>query len=366
MSCSNNFKQLGLALHNYHSAYKQIPMQGVGTDNGVTGQNWWSSYNTHNYWRLSALVGLTPFMEQQSLWEQISNPNSQRSDGNTGAGIGTPANPWPAMGPTPQNIQYIPWATEIPTLRCPSDPGVGLPSLGRTNYGMGMGDSFWWTMHGALRPAIPGVANDYARNSQAANRGFFVMHGVTRFRDVLDGLSNTMAMGEMATDLGDNDARTRAKRHPGGQGAQGQIRDNPRLCIEDPGMLDPQRRQFWLAGNIEGGTKGRGFRWADSQNVQTNVHSILPPNSPLCIPHDSNGPSIMTVSSRHQGGAHILMGDGAVVFITESIESGNQNNPVVWLNGNAAQRNAPGQASPYGLWGALGTRGAREVIDTEL
>ncbi|HBE64946.1 MAG TPA: general secretion pathway protein GspG [Rhodopirellula baltica] len=365
MSCSNNFKQLGLAIHNYHSAYNGAPMQGVGTDVGNGGHNWWTSYNNHNYWRLSALVGMTPFMEQQGLWEQITNPNSERTDGNTGAGIGTPTNPWPAMGPTPQNIQYKPWTTELPTLRCPSDPGKGLPSLGRTNYAMSMGDSFWWTMHGDLRPANAGQANNYAQHSRAANRGFFVKHKQVKFRDVLDGLSNTIAMGEIATDLGDFDNRTRAKRHPNGQPAQTEIRQNPRLCIENGTMIDSQRPQFWTAGGLEGVSKGRGFRWADCQNAQSQIHTILPPNSPTCIPHDSNGPSIMTVSSRHQGGAHVLMGDGAVKFITSSIEAGNQNNPVVWRNGNDANMNQPGAQSPYGLWGALGSRGAREVIDGE-
>jgi prepilin-type N-terminal cleavage/methylation domain-containing protein/prepilin-type processing-associated H-X9-DG protein len=365
MSCSNNFKQLGLAIHNYHSAYNGVPIHGVGTDLGTSG-NWWTAYSTQNYWRLSALVGMTPFMEQQALWEQISNPNSERTDGNASATIGVPGNPWPPMGPTPENIQYKPWSTELPTLRCPSDPGVGLPGLGRTNYAMSMGDSCWWTMNGVLRPADPSQASTSAQNSRASNRGFFVIHSQTKFRDVLDGLSNTIAMAEIATDLGDADNRTRGKVHSSGQSAEAMIRDNPRLCIEDATpMIDPTRPQFWVNSGLESEIKGRGLRWADTQNAQSNVHIILPPNSPLCVPHDSNGHSLMTASSRHQGGVHVLMGDGAVKFITSSIESGNQNSPMVHLYGNAANLNQPGAKSPYGLWGALGSRASREVIDGE-
>ncbi|WP_052031548.1 DUF1559 domain-containing protein [Novipirellula maiorica] len=359
MSCSNNVKQLGLGLHNYHSAYGQMPVHGTGTDDGSdNGQNWWSSYSTNNHWRLSSLVGMTPFVEQQALWEKITNPSTERTDG------AQQSPPWPAMGPTPENIQYVPWATQIPTLRCPSDPGTGLPSLGRTNYASCMGDSHWRAQHGDFDPDSGPTNSSYAEESRAANRGMFVRHKSMKFRDVLDGLSNTIAMMEIATDLGDNDARTIGKRHPSGQPAQTDIRDNPSLCIE-AGMLDPQRPQFWTAGNTEGSTKGRGYRWADDQNVQSMAFTILPPNSPMCIPHDSNGPSITTGSSRHQGGIHVLMGDGAVKFITDSIEAGNQRNPVVYISGNAANNNAPGAKSPYGLWGSLGTRAAKETINSE-
>ena len=59
------------------------------------------------------------------------------------------------------------------------------------------------------------------------------------------------------------------------------------------------------------------------------------------------------------------MGDGAVKFITDSIEAGNQRNPVVYISGNAANNNAPGAKSPYGLWGSLGTRASKETINSE-
>ena len=64
------------------------------------------------------------------------------------------------------------------------------------------------------------------------------------------------------------------------------------------------------------------------------------------------------------------MGDGAVIFITDSIESGDQKSPVrgsrgPGVNWNITQSQA-GKKSPYGLWGALGSRGAKETIEEQL
>ena len=106
----------------------------------------------------------------------------------------------------------------------------------------------------------------------------------------------------------------------------------------------------------------RGFRWADSNFTNTVFHTILPPNAPLCTSHANEG-SVMTASSRHQGGAHVLMGDGAVVFITDSIEAGDGRQPVVTRRAWATLK---GSKSPFGLWGALGTRASKETVEEQL
>ncbi len=379
MSCSNNFKQLGLAIHNYHSAYKQVPTHGTGTDTpggtapagnlGAT-TNWWTNYGAANAWRLSALVGMTPFFEQQALWEQISNPSYINATNPT-----TPYTvPWPAMGPTVQFIQYQPWVTEIPTLRCPSDPGIGLPAQGRTNYAACMGDSMWWSVRGPMH--FSGTPNwkmkpnsGYAQHSRAADRGIFVPHKEAKFRDVLDGLANTIAMGEIITDLGDRDTRG-TETNNSSQNPPASVRDNPKWCF-DQGQVSPTRPQFWKPGIATGGTNnGRGYKWADFRPNFSGMHTILPPNSEICGGNNVGQTGIFPPSSHHQGGAHVLMCDGAVVFMTDSIEAGNSRAPMVWRSGTnvgpSPPPNVPGSKSPYGLWGALGTKASKETIQEQL
>ncbi|TWT59230.1 DUF1559 domain-containing protein [Allorhodopirellula solitaria] len=374
MSCSNNFKQIGLGIHNYHSTYNQLPIHGTGTY-VVGGRDLWdqpspttaAATGTSNR-RLSMLVGLLPFIEQQAVWQQLSNPLAINSDGS----VRNP--PWQAMGPRPDERQYPPYVTELATLRCPSDPGTGLPALGRTNYAACTGDSSYRSRDPYLNVneqgddssvTLPYTPNDgTARHSNAAHRGMFVLTRNAKFRDTLDGLANTVMCGEIATDLGDLDARTSLPR-TGAVGVTGERQNchlNPSFLRE---TLDPQRPQFWINTVGTNANWGRGFHWYDAMPVYCQVHTILPPNALLCTdagPGAGHGDLVSTVSSRHQGGAHVLMGDGAVKFITDSIEAGNSTNPVVYLNGSAATNNQAGAASPFGLWGALGTRGGREVV----
>ena len=206
MSCSNNFKQIGLAMHNYHSAYKQLSIHSGGTsiDPTLPG-DWWQPGDQCNRMQLSILVGLTPFVEQQAVWEQIANPNVVDL-----TAPGTQRSPaWPAMGPTPtdednvhgsgvnlRNTAYPPWMTEIPTFRCPSDPGVGLPAMGRTNYAACLGDAVRFHDTGPFNRDLRDNALANWREIRASGRGVYVTRYETKFRDILDGLANTIDPGQ--------------------------------------------------------------------------------------------------------------------------------------------------------------------------
>jgi prepilin-type N-terminal cleavage/methylation domain-containing protein/prepilin-type processing-associated H-X9-DG protein len=376
MSCSNNFKQIGLGMHNYHSTYKQLPRQGAGTGKNV---NFFGYPNaTANNQSLSYLVGLLPHVEQQALWEQIRYPNAERVDGNTNAGVGSVNNPWPAMGPTPHNwgagTQYIPWQTEIPTFRCPSDPGNGLPAGGRTNYAACLGDASSWNHTGIPYYYLnePNSAENFlSQQMRASGRGVFVTRMTTRFRDILDGLSNTIAAGEIATDLGERDIRTAAMNGSLTQVSGGGLVFDNLFCRPFRNPESPTRWQDDIPENqIAPGTltylsdDGRGFAWAQSLTCATNMNTILPPNSELCAWAAWYGEGCLPPSSQHQGGAHVLMADGAVIFVTDSIEAGDPTIPAVHKGGTGPS--APGSKSPYGLWGALGSKAGKETVEEQL
>ncbi|TWT50375.1 hypothetical protein Pla22_31170 [Rubripirellula amarantea] len=380
MSCSNNVKQLGIGIHNYHAAFKRLPTHGTGTrigGNGSPGMSPANGIRANNGLRLSFLVGLLPFIEQQGLWETISKPY-----------VTTPTVTFQPMGPRPDRTllneeaePYQPFMTEIPMLRCPSDPGVGLPAQGRTNYAACVGDAMHYVNQGLVEwdssasqwsDAMGPDATREARVRQMC-RGMFVNRKVMRFRDCLDGLSNTIMCGEIATDLGDLDVRTTGKVGPSGTAAPA-VADNPKACI-DANLNHPDRPTFWLDDtNVHDVERRRGYKWANHFMSHTSFQTILPPNSEICtVTTNDNSAGTYSASSRHAGGAHVLMGDGAVTYITDSIDAGDSRGVslyVEWGTGNNSSsinpKSVPGMASAFGLWGALGTRANGEVIDEAL
>ncbi|MCO8124649.1 DUF1559 domain-containing protein [Stieleria sp. TO1_6] len=339
MSCSNNFKQLGLAIHNYHSAYKQMPVQSGGTNP-----------NPGNRHLLSYMVGLTPFVEQQGLWEQIANPRAVNHNGSDR----TP--PFPPMGPVPWDRNYTPWLTQLGTFRCPSDPNVAPANFEAfTNYAASIGDGIASNNH-SCRDQWGADLGWCTPRRGSYNRGFFESRRVTKFRDILDGLSNTIACGEIVVDNNFKEVNATVVN----RGNDASFFVTPVDCKD---TIDPLRPQFHVAGtntNNWSTSQCKGMRWCDGRPVLSSVTIIMPPNGVSCAYAGDGSDGMFTVGSRHQGGAHVLMGDGAVRFITDSIEAGDNtaNSPAWPVNSSTTP---PGAESPYGLWGALGSRAARET-----
>ncbi len=298
--CKNNLKQLGIALHNYHDVNSKLPF-GEGFPNGGYGGR-----------RHSGFVPLLPYIEQGNLHDMAAAENFTREPWSTGGG------------------GYF--ATEIPGFLCPSDtPADG--GIGKTNYMFSRGDSAW-------------DHNEWAGNGGRGLRGMFSGQMKCKaFRDITDGLTNTIAMSERVQ------AKQGNKILDGGvvRGIGSTFRDS-----------DPSQCLAQAAGGIYTNTNlGRwaGHRWPDGAPAFTGCTTVLGPNRASCTQNTWDGEDgIYEPTSQHAGGIQALMGDGSVRFISETIDTGDP---------TCAPPDAPGTASggcpprfgesPYGVWGALGS-----------
>ena len=249
--CSNNMKQIGLALHNYHSSYNKLPFSWGGTTppSGSPGY--------------SAVSQLLTFMEQTALHEQIDFS-------------------LPIINPKNDNARL----TEIPMLRCPSDllnPQV--QSGGAINYMANVGNQHLW-----LDP-----------NSQ---NGVFSRGKQLRFRDVLDGLSNTAAFAERMLTDGNNGMLS--------------LDSDVFLGMTSPNTPDEAISMCYAIDTTNLANQFplfMGAPWINGQHVYLHVDV---PNRRSCGFFPTK--ATMPASSRHIGGAYTLMADGSVQFVTQSVD----------------------------------------------
>ena len=342
--CQNNLKQLGLAMHNYHGTFKVFPSGGsyAASYGGPTGLN---SGTDGGY---SALIMLLPYLDQTALWDTLNAPYDA-----TVPPDGTPDFPpfgfnhWDSPG-------YRPFEIQIPTLLCPSDstPPSGVFHAD-TNYAVNWGDN----ASGVLEPAngrrgvVRGMFVGMARrdgNGRTPAGGFF---GLSSARD---GTVNTILMAE----IGRND---------GSRPWQGGVlRDVNTLTVltdgENDGFANPSAclEAATLANNPgvygPGPLTDRGATYVEWGGMATGFTTILPPNSPSCA-HDGSpwNDAIVSAGSFHTGIVQVLMCDASVQSISDTVNAVTE--------GRVSEANVISGISPYGVWGALGTRSAGEVVD---
>jgi len=324
--CKNNLKQLGLALHNYVDVARLLPYGRGGTD----GPNAIGS----NFSEASGFIMLLPYLDQGTLYNQINSVQT----------FGSRTYPPFGDGPRP-NSEYELWRKDIPVFLCPSSPhtkGVSGPNCfnGLNHYGFSAGDSMVYSE--------PGDGSASAlNNAHTQVRGPFGYQTSRRMADLVDGSSSTLLMGEITSpkSLGSNEIL----------GATGVTMSNP-LFYSYPSkcwnFVNRRTRNTYESGITYMSCRGTG--WACGMMIYTGVTTVLPPNSPSCIYllNRSRG-GIFSITSRHTGGAHVLLGDGAVRFISKDIDCGDL---------NAQDLRTLTGRSPYGVWGALGSIAGSEVV----
>lgn len=376
-SCQNNLRHIGLAIMDYHHTFDHLPPHGTGTydessafpDPGDSGPNGTGGAGGGNNGRtLSFLVAILPQLGHQFLWESIDGGTSDTVRGSLGEG-----HSWHPMGPGPSQRDYRPWVTDLADYRCPSDPRDGTEITGRSNYAACLGDAVDYQMESSPRfnPRSRRwrIDSDARKRIDASARGTFVYREKMRFSDITDGLAGTILVGEIATYLGDWDARTKPALKCGDQNqgvpARGGIFESARTADQ---YIDYNRPRYWFRPNdpqhaapptTSAEDENRGLRWFDARAVFTGFTTISPPNCPLQVEGNSvAGAAVASVSSQHHGGAYLLMADGTTRFVMDSIESGNMYDGSVRLG--MSGRLAPGSPSPYGAWGEMGTRASQD------
>jgi len=204
MECSNNLKQIGLGCHNFHDTYKRFPPGILAETNPQPA----AATTAHQF--VGALVYLLPYVEQQNLYDEIDNALDINVDHFPGISYGgsKPIQEWfltqatwdaahnqisgfecPTANPytnTDGTFAYL-YTADVNTVHGGSWSST-LPDLGRTNYapcagGIGRGSGGWERYKGA-----------------------FWSRSKNRFRDMLDGTSNTIMFGEVLGDYGDPNA----------------------------------------------------------------------------------------------------------------------------------------------------------------
>ena len=318
MTCTNNLKQIGIALHNYHDVNGTLVPARMG------------NYQSTRTWGLtSCFMIMHPFCEQQARWDSYIQYGKSHY-----TSTAFPSGDFPAWSDAGCDaVKGV-----ISYMVCPSDSAAATPSYGgsdfftRASYCGSMGDNMYQM-----------VEND------VNNRGYFgggrAYEGnivYNTMASLVDGTSNTVAFSEMVNAL-----------VPGTQTLKNTVFMNtwagsnkaPSDCAaivsaDDPTLVDTNYTPH--------GSLTRGYYAYYGNSAVMFFQTILPPNSPNCLSGTYHyADCLVGAGSNHSGGVNCVFGDGAVKFISNTINCGNLANKV--------DPDTQKGESPFGIWGALGS-----------
>ena len=303
--CTNNLKQLGLALHNYHSSSNSFPVGFLfpGTPN-PSGSSKLGIPDLH--WRWSVLAQMSPFLEQTAVHNAL---NFQWPIA-PGPGAVGPFAGYAAYKPFPANTTAM--TTKIALFLCPSDGQVGAATLpdgvttfGATNYPFCTGDGQPGSGH-------VGDAGDPTNGAGPAD-GAFILGPPQSVATILDGSSQTIAASEQLIGTAARTATTTANR-PGNVGRAAIAVATIPLPDDLVNACNATAAASWRLD--------KGYAWWDGDYRGGLYNHYLPPNSRLydcwqtSPPHD---PAIKAARAMHPGGVNALFCDGHVGFVKDTI-----------------------------------------------
>ena len=279
MQCSNNLKQMGLAMHNYESTFKRFPP-------GNLGGAWSTGLSVH--------ARLLPLMEQGNIYNLVDFNYAYNHVNND-----------------PARLQ------QVSTFLCPSDVSGALPVAlgGRNNYYANAGTS--------LMAGSPPTDTSDPNYGLLAPTGIFFRDSKIGPRDIIDGLSFTAAFSEKLLGDGNNGLAT---------ANSDTFRPGTFPATPDAAVSD------CLAVNVSDlskqGVSNVGAPWLWAYHSTTMYYHIAPPNTRSCM--YPPGRIMTTAGSRHPGGVQVLLCDGSVQFMSQTLD--------------------------INLWRGLGTRQGGEVL----
>jgi prepilin-type N-terminal cleavage/methylation domain-containing protein/prepilin-type processing-associated H-X9-DG protein len=326
MQCTNNLKQLSLAVQNYHDVNDALPAARalLGESGFLHNCNATPGCAAGPF---GTVVFLLPYIEQNAIYSELLSYAAKDAEPHL-------THPWSDASDFPV------LGTTIDAFCCPSDANSKSKSTdghltGRLSYMSSRGDSMW---NNNRRPADED--NPAAKTS---DRGVFRVGEFMSMASVTDGTSNTVAFSECCSAAQSGGREVKGQLIAGLSSMyDGNSRPGPCLALKNGTQLT---QDATTAG-------WRAQRWADGQILLSGFNTVLPPNSPNCSYAGDSGWGVGSVQSNHSGGVNAAFLDGSVHFISETIECGDAYADAV----------ATGK-SPYGVWGAMGSaRGGESSV----